>query len=327
MKVMITGGCGFIGQRLALRLLERGELAGPGGREEIERITLVDVERPSHHGPHLAERTDIVHLDICNVSMDANLPKTDVIFHLSSVLSGEGERDFNKAMMVNLEGTKGLLEAMRANGIVQRLVFASTLAVFGGMRDRAAPVGNSTRQAPLTTYGATKAISELLVGEYSRKGYVDGRSARLPTVIVREGRPNSAASSFCSDLIREPLKGHDAVLPVPRSQPMPLTSYSAAVEGLIALCEADASELPDGRAVGLPAINVTAGDIADCGARLAESRPGSGKVIERLDPDVAKICEGWPAESDNSDAERLGLPKPGTLDEIAAEYVRDYIEE
>ena len=327
MKVAITGGCGFIGQRLALRLLEKGELAGPQGTDEIERITLVDVTQPPNMHPGLAERVDVVVSDICDVGIDANLPKTEVIFHLSTVLSSEGETNFDKAMRVNLDGTKGLLEAMRVNGIVQRLVFTSTIAVFGDLHDEPTPfVGDTTKQSPRTTYGTTKAICELLVSEYSRKGYVDGRSVRLPTVIVREGKPNMAASSFCSDVIREPLKGNDAVLPVPREQPMPVTSYRAAVEGIIAVCEMEASALEGNLAVGLPSLNVTAGDIVDCALKLRESREGMGNVEELVDPAIADICAGWPSAVDNQRSERLGLPKPGSLDEIVKEYIADYID-
>lgn len=326
MKVMITGGCGFIGQRLALRLLEKGELSGPDGPAEIEQIILADVATSLKIHPGLVDNVEVVKLDVCDVSMDPTLPKTDVIFHLSSVLSGEGETNFDKAMRVNLDGTKGLLEAMRVNGLVQRLVFTSTTAVFGHLQDKNAPVGDFTKHAPLTTYGTTKSIGELLVNEYSRKGFVDGRSVRLPTVIVREGSPNSAASSFCSDVIREPLKGRDTVLPVPRGQAMPLTSYRAAVDGLIALCEMDATKLEGDLVVGLPALNVTAGDLVDCTMRLRNKREGMGNVEEKIDPAVAGICAGWPAAVDNGRSKLLGLPEPGNLDEIVQDYIDDYID-
>ena len=323
MKVVITGGCGFIGQRLVLRLLEKGELAGPDGVKEIEKVTLADLLHNTHLHPALEDKVEIIHLDIRDVSMDPFLTQADVIFHLSSVLSSEGEEDFNKAMWVNLDGTRGLLEAMRANSIKQRLVFASTTAVFGNLAEQS--VGDFTKHEPLTTYGTTKSMCELMINDYSRKGFVDGRCPRLPTVIVRD-RSSHAASSFCSDVIRDPLQGRDAVLPVPREQPMPVTSYLGAVDGLIAVCELEEKALGESRAICLPALNVTAGDLVDAVEKFRGSRSNMGKVVEKINPAVAEICANWPGVVDSSRAEGLGLPKPGSLGEIIATYISDYID-
>ena len=326
MNVLITGGCGFVGQRLALRLLEAGELDGPGGRQGIGRVTLADLAEPETWTRGLQGNVDVVRCDMLSKEMAALAAGSAMVFHLATVASGEGEADFDKAMSVNLDGTRSLLEAMRGSGMAQRLVFTSTLAAFGlvpGGQDR---VGDSTKLLPRTTYGMTKAACELMVNDYSRRGFVDGRSARLPTVVIRAGKPNSAASSFCSGVIREPLYGEDAVLPVAREQPMPLTSYRAVADGIVALGEIDAEALGEDRAVGLPALDVTAGDLVDCSRRLAEKRKGMGRVTERVDPAVARICAGWPVAVDDSRARELGLPSPPGIDAIAAEFIEDYVD-
>lgn len=324
MRVLITGGCGYVGQWLARLLLERGELSTAAGPQQIAEIVLYDLVAPAQLLPGLTGNVVIEHGDLGAGELPAK--QFDSVFHLASIVSGEGEVDFDKALRVNLDGQRSLLEQQRQTSPGSRFVFASTIAVFGPISQADAQVGDCSKQVPTTTYGVTKVIGEQLVNDYSRKGFIDGRSARLPTVIVRAGKPNLAASSFCSGVLREPLAGTDAVLPVPRSQPMPITSYRAVVAGLIAVHELPAKRLGNDRAVGLPALNVTAGDLADCCVRLQAQRLGMGKVIEQIDPTIAEICAGWPIAIDNSRATELGLPFPPDLDEIAAQYIADFVD-
>ena len=325
MRVLITGGCGYVGQWLTKFLLERGQLDNGNGPTDIQEIVLFDFVEPPLWLPGLQDKVTVVTGDLAAKELPDG--QFDSVFHLASVVSGDGEVNFDKAISVNLEGTRYLLETLRHADNNPRLVFASTIAVFCGpdVLD-VEQLGDSTKHLPLTTYGTTKAISELLINDYTRKGFFDGRSARLPTVIVRAGKPNKAASSFCSGVIREPLAGVDSVLPVERSQPMPITSYRAVVQGLIDLHELPSEKLGHDRAVGLPAINVTAGDLVDTTNRLREKRDGMGKVVEEIDSVIAGICKTWPLAIDNTRAQKLGITMPPDLDTMASEYIADFVD-
>jgi nucleoside-diphosphate-sugar epimerase len=218
MHVLITGGAGFLGKALAAQLLRRGHLAGvAGGNEQIERITLTDVVGAEGFDDR---RVVPVSGDIADRTLLQQLitTQTTAIFHLAAVVSGQAEVDFDLGMRVNLDGTRTLLEVCRAVGHRPRVVFASSVAVYGGALPEV--VLDSTPLTPQTSYGTQKAIGELLVADYTRKGFVDGRSLRLPTVTVRPGKPNAAASSFASGIIREPVNGEESVCPVERSTRM-----------------------------------------------------------------------------------------------------------
>jgi nucleoside-diphosphate-sugar epimerase len=326
-KVIITGGTGFVGLRLARRLLALGRLTGPSGRaEEIDALVLFDQQRPQHAPPGLDARVRIVAGDIGDAATVRALVDRDDVgaFHLASVVSGGGERDFDLALRVNLIGGLNVFEALRARGSRPRLVFASSIAVFGG---RAMPqsVGDDTKQTPQTTYGMTKAVCELLVNDYSRKGFLDGRSARLPTVIIRPGKPNLAASSFVSGVFREPLSGVDFVLPVDPATVMPVLGYRAIVDGLVRLYEADGEALGDDRAVSLPALTVRVQDMIDALRRVAGNRPLGAVTVER-DPFIEGICSTWPRDTRFARALALGLPVESSLDEIVAYYIADYLD-
>jgi nucleoside-diphosphate-sugar epimerase len=244
-----------------------------------------------------------------------------VVFHLASVVSAGGERDFDLAVRVNLDGGRNVLEACRAGGKRPRLVFASTLAVFGGT---AMPetVTDRTRPVPQTTYGATKAVCELLVNDYSRKGYLDGRSARLPTVIVRPGAPNEAASGFASAVFREPLAGRDYELPVSLETRMPVIGVRTAVECLIRLAELAGEVLSDDRTVTLPSISVTVGEMVDTVGRVSRARGvalGNIGVLEV--PAITRIVRTWPRYSAAERALELGLPRDESLEPILADFL------
>ncbi len=325
MKVVITGGCGFIGQRLAQRLLEKGSLVGPSGRqEEIDKLTLFDTVAPPDKLPK-DPRAELVTGDIANWPLFESLIDRDDIsvFHLASVVSGGGEKDFDAAMRINLNGGLNVFQGLRQRESVPRLVFASSIAVFGGA---AMPetVGDLAKQTPQTTYGMTKAVCELMINDYSRKGFFDGRSARLPTVVIRPGKPNAAASSFASGVFREPLNGEPCVLPVETSQVMPLLGYRSVVEGFIRLHEVEAEALGDDRAVSLPSLVVDVAEMIAALRRVAGERP-LGEITVAPDPFIQAICATWPRDSREERADALGLPKEGSVDEIVEAYIEDYL--
>ena len=327
MKVVITGGTGFIGMRLARRLLQRGELTGPSGRPEpIDRLTLFDRALPDRPPEGFDGRVEFVAGDIGDrETVFALVDRDDVsVFHLASVVSGGGERDFDLALRVNLHGGLHIFEACRARSSAPRLVFASSIAVFGGA---AMPpqVGDSTKQTPLTTYGMTKAVCELLINDYSRKGFFDGRSARLPTVIIRPGKPNAAASSFVSGVFREPLDGVDFVLPVRPEIVMPVLGYRAIIDGIVRLHELPAERLGDDRAVGLPSLTVSAQDMIDALQRVAAHRD-LGAITVEPDPFIEAICSSWAQDAVFDRALSLGLTREDSLDEIVRYYIEDYLE-
>jgi D-erythronate 2-dehydrogenase len=325
MKVVITGGTGFIGARLARRILDKGKLAGPGGHQmPVSEIVLFDVMAPDRLPMDLDGRVSVITGDISDkATVDALIDRDDIaVFHLASVVSGGGEKDFDMAIRVNLTGGLNVFEAMRARQSCPRLVFASSIAVFGGghMPD---VVGDLGKQTPQTTYGMTKAACELLINDYSRKGFLDGRSARLPTVIIRPGKPNAAASSFASAVFREPLKGEDYVLPVAAETVMPVLGYRNIVEGILALHELPAERLGDDRAVSLPALDVTVHDMIAALKRVAHNRK-LGQITIKPDPFIEAIVSTWPSATDDKRAVSLGLPKDASIDDIVCHYIEDY---
>ena len=332
MKVVITGGTGFIGLRLARSILARNALTGPDGApHEVDELLLFDQVVPPERPDGLDGRVRIEAGDIADAATVRGLIDRDdiAVFHLASVVSGGGEKDFDLAMRVNLDGGRHLLEALRARAGRPRLVFASSLAVFGGAA-MPARVGDSTKQTPQTTYGMTKAIGELLINDYTRKGFLDGRAARLPTVIIRPGRPNAAASSFVSGVFREPLNGEDFALPVKPETVMPLLGYRAIVAGIEALHELPGEALGDDRAVSLPALNVTVQDMIEALYRVAGQRVAGGQALGKIsvapDPFIEAIVAGWPQACGHDRAAALGLPREATLDEIVAYYIEDYLD-
>jgi nucleoside-diphosphate-sugar epimerase len=307
-KVLITGGLGFIGITLARALAEPSN-----------RLTLFDLAGEGEAAPPGAE---VVLGDICSTDLVRQLvEEADLVFHLASVVSAGGERDFDLAVRVNLEGGRNVFEACRAAGTTPRLVFASTLAVFGGS---AMPetVTDSTRPTPQTTYGATKAVCELLVSDYSRKGYFDGRTARLPTVVIRPGVPNEAASGFASAVFREPLAGRDYELPVSLETRMPVIGVRTAVDCLIRLSELPGEALGDDRTLNLPSVSVTVGEMVDALGRVAGARNlALGAIGVREDAAIGRIVRTWPRYSAAERAVEFGLPFDESLDPIVADFL------
>jgi D-erythronate 2-dehydrogenase len=321
MRVVITGGAGFIGRRLAQRLLVRGTLAGPRGECTIEELVLFDLTAPA--APFPADpRLRIVTGDVSDPAAIRRLidAATGTVFHLAAVVSAEAEADTEIGYRINLEGTRAVLEACRALGTVPRLVFASSLAVYGG--DLPPAVGDDTRLTPQTSYGTQKAMGELMVSDYTRKGYVDGRSLRLPTIVVRPGRPNRAASTWVSSIIREPLSGVDVVCPVSRDSVMALLSPRRLVAAIELMHDLPASRLGHDRSLLLPGISV---DVAEMVAALR--RAGGDAVVQRIrwEPDavVQKIVDGWPRAILARRAESLGIHADASMDEIVAAFIAD----
>jgi len=325
MKVIITGGGGFLGSQLCQKLLGRGALTGPSGQPEaIREIVLFDA---AFHRPATDPRVKQVIGDISQRDAVFAAIGTDAataIFHLASMVSGECEQRFDDALRVNLDGGRNVFEAARAMDGCPHVVFASSIACFGppAMQD---PNTDVTKLTPQTTYGMTKAICELLVNDYSRKGFFDGRSARLPTVIIRPGKPNAAASSWASGMFREPLKGETCHLPVRRDQCHPMTGHRTVIESFIALHEVPAEKLGVDRAVGLPAHRVT--------PRLAESVLNEvaaerglklGPIVDAFDARIQSIVDNWPVAVDGARAIGLGLPQPPPLKRIVEAYLEDF---
>ncbi len=327
MKVVITGGTGFIGRMLARAILERGTLTGPSGaQEEVDAITLFDAVEPPAPLAGLDGRATVVIGEISDAELVAGLVDRDDIsvFHLASVVSGGGEKDFDLAIRVNLTGGLNVLEAVRARAGTPRLVFASSIAVFGGSV-MPAVVGDTTKQAPQTTYGVTKSIGELLINDYSRKGFLDGRAARLPTIVIRPGKPNAAASSFASGVFREPLNGEPCALPVTLDTVMPLLGYRSAVAGFIALHEADPEALGDDRTINFPSHAVTVEQMIAALRRVAGNRH-LGEITVAPDPVIQAIVATWATETEFARAPVLGLPKEANLDEIVEAYIEDFLD-
>ena len=318
MRVVVTGGLGFIGRALARRVLDRGRLAGRG----VSEVVLFDRPGGEVEG---VEGARTVLGDICDPEQVAALVDAEevCVFHLASVLSGEGERDFDLALRVNLDGGRNVLEACRAHGSRPRLVFSSTLAAFGG-GGMPETVGDATKQTPQTTYGTTKAACELLVNDYTRKGFLDGRTARLPSVIIRPGAPNAAASGFASSVFREPLGGRDYTLPVGLDLRTAVAGVRTVAEGLVRLHDTDGVALGDDRAVNFPNVSVTVGEMVESVRRVAGDRP-LGQIEVQPDPATEAIVRSWPEGATFERALALGLPRDADLDSIVRAYVEDYL--
>jgi nucleoside-diphosphate-sugar epimerase len=325
MKVIITGGGGFLGSQLCQKLLTRGKLTGlSGSAESIEEIVLLDAAFPK---PATDARVRQIAGDISDRATVFSVVGSEpavAIFHLASMVSGECEERFDDALRVNLDGGRNVFEAARAVLGRPRVVFASSIACFGGeaMQD---PNTDRTKLTPQTTYGMTKAMCELMVNDYSRKGFFDGRSARLPTVIVRPGKPNAAASSWASGMFREPLNGETCMLPVRREQCHPMTGYRTVIDSLIALHEVPGAQLRDDRAIGLPAHRVTPQFAASVIEEVARERDLKlGPIVDAFDARIQGIVDNWPVAVDGARALALGLPHPPPLKQIVEQYLEDF---
>ncbi len=328
MKVVITGGGGFLGFQLALRIQKAGTLTdSSGAKREVEEICLFDrffspAVREKISGNLTMTEGEISDRDAVFQVIDR---KDAAIFHLASMVSGECEQRFDDALAVNLQGGSNVFEAARALRSRPRVVFASSIACFGGPDLASRTMDDWTKRTPRTTYGMTKVIGELMVNDYSRKGFFDGRSARLPTVIIRPGRPNAAASSWASGMFREPLNGEDCRLPVRRDQRHPMTGYREVIESFLILHELDEGRLGQDRAVQLPAHSVSPNDAEAVVREVAAERGRkTGSIVEAFDPVIQGIVDQWPTAVDGRRGVGLGLPQPAPLREIVSQYLQDF---
>jgi len=315
--VLITGGAGFLGQRLARRLLELGTLAGPDRRpERIRRIVLADTAAATIEDPRVVSLTgDVADPDFVRSIVE---PGTTSVFHLAAVVSGQAEADFDLGLRVNIDATRLLLEACRRLAAPPRFVFTSSVAVFGGPLPT--PVPETWTLNPQNSYGTQKAIGELLVNDYSRKGFIDGRAVRLPTITVRPGRPNKAASSFASGIIREPLAGEIAHCPVPPETPIWVSSPRSAIEHLLQAHDAPASAFGTSRSLNTPGLSVTAGEMVATLERVA-GRDVASRVRWEIDEAVASIVTRWPARLETVRAEAMGMKPEPDFESIVRAYI------
>ena len=321
MKLLITGGAGFLGARLARTLLARGALAD----RTIDRIVLADLAAPADAALCDDARVELRTGDLLAMTPALRGEAFDGVFHLASAVSAECEADFDLGMRSNLDATRALLEALRAAGNAPRLVFSSSCAVYGSDPALALPavVHDDTLPTPQTSYGIQKFIGEQLVADCTRRGFVDGRSARLMTVSVRPGAPNRAASGFLSGIVREPLAGQPVLCPVAPSTRVVLSSPARTVEGLIAIYEAGREAFGGRTALNLPALSVTVQDMLDGLRAVGGAR---ALALVRFEPDeaIARIVQGWPARVESLRAQRLGLQPDADFESIVRQYVAEH---
>ncbi|MDE1179703.1 D-erythronate dehydrogenase [Paraburkholderia sp.] len=320
MKVLITGAAGFLGQRLARELLARSVLKSASGTlEPITRLVLLDVvAAPDFDDPRVQIETgDISVRSVLDRVIDAD---TAAIFHLAAIVSGQAEADFDLGMRINLDASRLVLDVCRARGHRPRVVFTSSVAVYGGTLSDV--VLDDTALNPQSSYGAQKAIAELLLSDYTRRGFVDGRVLRLPTISVRPGAPNAAASSFASGIIREPLNGVRAICPVAPETRIWLLSPHKAIDCLIAGLELDTAALGERRTLNLPGLSVSVAQMVEALRDVAGDAAAS-LIDWQPDPRIERIVGSWPGHWDTLRAERLGL----SGDRSFADVIRAYRDE
>jgi D-erythronate 2-dehydrogenase len=320
MRILITGGTGFIGTRLAAALLGAGAVAVDHGRPRpIERITLFDAV-PGGRLPR-DRRVTVVPGDITDPgAVEQVAGQVDLVWHLAAVVSSAAEADFDLGYRVNVAGTRVLLEALRAAGGRPRLVFTSSFAVYGG--DLPQVLTDDFHTTPQSSYGAQKAVGELLVADYSRRGFIDGRALRLPTIVVRAGTPNRAASTFASSIIREPLAGQQTTCPVRRDTTLYVLSPRRVVEALLRAMWLPEATWGATRALPLPGITVTVADIVDALARIA-GPPVLDRISWQPDPAVQRIVSSWPSAAAARRARSMGFTDDGSLDAIIRAHIED----
>jgi len=318
--ILIIGAAGMVGRKLTEALVRSGEVGG----KPIARLTLADVVAAA--APKTEAAVETLALDLSAPGAAASLvgKRPDLIFHLAAIVSGEAEADFEKGYRINLDGTRDLLEAIRREGqtapYLPRLVFTSSIAVFGAPFPDA--IDDEFFSTPLTSYGTQKAIGELLLNDYSRKGFVDGVGIRLPTIVVRPGKPNLAASGFFSNILREPLSGKEAVLPVSRDVRHWFASPRAAVGFLLHAATLDSAALGWRRTVSAPGLSATVGEEIEALRRIAGDK--AVKLIrEEADPTIVRIVAGWPRNFDTRRALALGFVAERSMDEIIRAHVED----
>jgi nucleoside-diphosphate-sugar epimerase len=320
MKVLVIGAAGMVGRKLVAALLASGRV----GEQAISSLALADVIAPSAPASTIAITTSAADLSVPEVAERLVQDRPDLIFHLAAIVSGEAEADFEKGYRINLDGTRHLLEAIRLAGQAApyrpRLIFTSSIAVFG--EPLPAVIGDTQEHTPLTSYGTQKAICELLLADYSRRGFVDGVGIRLPTIVVRPGKPNKAASGFFSGIIREPLAGQEALLPVADTVRHWFASPRAAVGFLLHAAAMDTGLLGQQRNLTMPGLAATVADEIAALERVAGPR-ATALIRRQPDETIARIVAGWPQAFEAGRARALGFTADSSFDEIIRIHIED----
>lgn len=321
MKVVITGGAGMLGFKLAKALLARGRLTGADGRQTaITRLALFDTAFPAALPQDARLETVAGDISAPGVLAKVVTPDTGSIFHLASVVSAGAEADFDLGWRVNLDGARTLLELARKCAKPPRFVFSSSVAAFGGELPEV--LDDSTTPNPQTSYGAQKVCCEYLVTDYTRKGFIDGRSLRLPTIVVRPGKPNLAASSFASGVLREPLNGVVSECPVSLDTGVWLLSPGRCIESFIHAHETASSMWGMSRVLNLPGITVPVEGMIEAMRRVAGDA-AAGRVVFKPDERIQKIVAGWPVKFRTPRALAMGFRPDADVDSVIRAYIAD----
>lgn len=321
MHILIIGAAGMVGRKLTERLV-RDQRIGPKAIDQLSLVDVIAAERPQGFAGKVVSHA----ADLASPGVAERLIATrpDIVVHLAAIVSGEAEADFDRGYRINLDATRALFEAIRQEGLkspyVPRLVFTSSIAVFGApFPDK---IGDEFFSTPLTSYGTQKAIGELLLSDYSRRGFFNGIGIRLPTICIRPGKPNKAASGFFSNILREPLAGQEAVLPVDDTVRHWHASPRAAVGFLLHAMTMDLSVLGARRNLTLPGLSATVAEQIDALRRVAGEK--AVRLIRREpDPTIVKIVSGWPRNFDAKRATALGFQAEKTFDEIIRIHIED----
>ena len=324
MHILVIGAAGMIGRKLVKAIIAKGHI---GGRP-VDRLTLADIIEPEASS-NFRGKAETIASDLTEEGAAAKLVSAapDLIFHLAAIVSGEAEADFEKGYRVNLDGTRSLFEAIRRKGLespyAPKVVFTSSIVVYGEPLPEV--IEDTYFLAPLTSYGTQKAIGELLLADYSRRGFFDGIGIRLPTISIRPGKPNNAASGFFSSILREPLIGMEAVLPVSDAVRHWFASPRAAINFLMHAAEIDTAPLGSRRSLTMPGLAATVGEEIEALRRMAGEK--AVKLIRREpNPAVASIIAGWPQSFDAKRAASLGFVAEKTFDEIIRVHIEDELE-
>ncbi|MEW6691107.1 MAG: D-erythronate dehydrogenase [Pseudomonadota bacterium] len=315
MKILITGGGGFLGFRLAKALLARGKL---GGRS-IAGITLLDGSFPEE-AKALDVKAVVGDVSDGHVLAGVCTPDTGAVFHLAAVVSGAAEADFDLGMRVNLKGTELLLEQLRKCAAPPRVVYTSSVAAFGGRLPEV--LDDSTIANPQTSYGTQKVIGEYLLADYTRKGFLDGRALRLPTIVVRAGKPNAAASSFASGIIREPLNGEACECPVAPDTGVWLLSPRRVVEAFLHAWELPSEAWGDRRVLNLPGITASVAEMVAAMGKVA-GEAAAKRVVYKADERIRAIVRTWPVRFRTPRALEMGFKPDRDVESIIRDYIAD----